>query len=122
MHEYSEKEVKKKLKENKPTELQNIQEFLERGLVSLFDELRIMKQELNALRERIERIEIEIGIQEAPHRTIDSTKLIEEVSNYLRKKKEAYPSDIADYLNVSEEQVMEALEVLKREKKVGEVE
>lgn len=121
--QYSEKEVKEKWNEIKPTELQDIREFLERGLVSsLFDELRMMKQGLSELRDRIERIEIEIGIQEVPRRAIDLMKLIEEVTNYLREKKEAYPSDIADYLNVSEEQVMEALEVLKREKKVGEVE
>jgi len=119
---YSEKEVKEKWNEIKPTELQDIQEFLERLFGSLYDELSIMKQKLSELQDRIERIEIEIGIQEVPRRAIDLTKLIEAVSNYLREKKEAYPSDIADYLNVSEERVMEALEVLKREKKVGEVE
>nr|MDO8081902.1 hypothetical protein [Candidatus Freyarchaeota archaeon] len=122
MQGYSEKEVKEKWNEIKPTELQDIQEFLERLFGSLYDELSIMKQKLSELQDRIERIEIEIGIQEVPRRAIDLTKLIEAVSNYLREKKEAYPSDIADYLNVSEERVMEALEVLKREKKVGEVE
>jgi DNA-directed RNA polymerase specialized sigma subunit len=91
-----------------------------RGAVN--DELRIIKQELNELRDKVERIEIAIGIHEAPRRAIDLTKLIEEVSKYLREKKEAYPSDIADYLNISEEQVMEALEALKRQKKVGEIE
>jgi DNA-directed RNA polymerase specialized sigma subunit len=91
-----------------------------RGAVN--DEIRIIKQKLNELRNKVQRIEIAIGVHEVSRRSIDLTKLIEEVSKYLREKKEAYPSDIADYLNISEEQVMEALEVLKMQKKVEEVE
>jgi hypothetical protein len=43
------------------------------------------------------------------------------VASYLKKKGEAYPSEIADELGVSLKEVLAAISVLQKEKKVVEV-
>jgi hypothetical protein len=43
------------------------------------------------------------------------------VASYLREKGEAYPSDIADSLGISINEVLAVISVLKKERKVAEV-
>lgn len=50
-----------------------------------------------------------------------SDKMIRSVSAYLKSKKEAYPSDIADALGISIKEVMRSISFLQRMNKVEEI-
>lgn len=50
-----------------------------------------------------------------------SAEIMQEVESYFKEKGEAYPSEIADELGVSLKEVLAAICILKKEKKVGEV-
>jgi hypothetical protein len=50
-----------------------------------------------------------------------SDEVKEAVASYLREKGEAYPSEIADKLGISIKEVLAALSVFQKEKKVAEV-
>jgi hypothetical protein len=50
-----------------------------------------------------------------------SSEIIEAVESYFKDKGEAFPSEIADKLGISVKEVLAAICILKKEKKVGEV-
>ena len=51
--------------------------------------------------------------------TFEQAKIL--ISDYMKEKSEAYPSDIADDLNLSITVVMDVLKELEKEKKIGVV-
>lgn len=50
-----------------------------------------------------------------------SSEIIGAVASYFKDKGEAYPSEIADKLGISVKEVLAAISILQKEKKVGEV-
>ena len=86
------------------------------SLYSIVDSLRSeivgIKRQLKDIREKSIPITEEFRLV--------SQEIVESVASYLREKKEAYPSDIADELGISIKQVMSAISILKQSKRVGE--
>jgi len=123
---YSEQQIKSIWEKAKPKKIEDrlgdLEEFLEkRGISSLLPELNILKSQVVDLQERVERLEGEHAFREVIIRKFSRKKTKEMIANYLRKKGEAFPSDVADDLGLSIVDVMEAMKALKKEKKVEEV-
>ena len=47
---------------------------------------------------------------------------MDKVSDYLKSHREAYPSEIADFLGVSIKEVMKSIQVLKNQRKIEVIE
>ena len=85
------------------------------GLHRIVDSLRsdvdYLKREVKDMRERT------LPRQVFP---LPSDEIVESVASYLKERREAYPSDIADKLGISIREVMSAISILREAKKVGE--
>lgn len=86
--------------------------YLENAVDSLRLEIASMKHDVEV---GMFRSTAAIDVTEPP-----SSELIDSVASYMKEKGEAYPSDIADALDVSLKEVFAALSSLKEEEKVGE--
>jgi len=122
VREYSEAEVKKIWNKTKPTRIEELQDsVVNKGASSIYPEMDILKDEIRELRDRVERLEIEREPKEIVVKKFSPEKTKKMVANYLKEKNEAFPSDIADGLELSILDVMIALKTLQKEKQVGEV-
>jgi len=92
--------------------------YLEDKINDLAITVALQKMEIESLKKELADIKKTIpfkGIR------IPDRKVLGSVVAYLKEKKEAYPSEIADALGISVREVMEAISFLHANKKVEEV-
>jgi len=124
MSEYfDKKEMLDKYEDIKLNKFEELEMYLKmRGIDYLFPILNEIKNEITDIKTRLNRIEIKTGITEIPINMSDIQNELNKVADYLKTNKEAYPSEIADYLNLSIKDVMNAIQVLKSQKKIEVIE
>jgi len=94
-------------------------------IARLEDRLNSLAAIVDSLVSEIKDIKAELGKgQEVSIREVirlPSKEVRESVASYLKKKGEAYPSDIADALGMSIKEVLAVISILKEEQKVAEI-
>jgi hypothetical protein len=93
--------------------------YLEERVKELYEIVRFQAIEIASLKKQI----ISINKTIFPFQEVSkpSEELIESVATYLKNRKEAYPSEIADALEISIKEVMGAISYLQEKNKVEEV-
>jgi hypothetical protein len=91
--------------------LENRVSFLEAIVESLTNQIVHLQAQLSE--------KVVFAIKEELHPP--SSEIIDAVESYFKDKGEAYPSEIADKLGISVKEVVAAICILQKEKKVGEV-
>lgn len=120
---YTEKEMKELYKKIKPTKIDEIEMAIKtKGIEALYPFLNEIKNETNDIKSRLTRIEITLGLEEIPVNVLEVKDIIDKVSDYLKNNKEAYPSEIADFLGISIKDVMKSIQILKHQKKIEVIE
>jgi len=84
------------------------------------EQINSLKHEIVVIRRDLEDMKAQLGREAVPE-ALPSREIMDAIALYLKKEKEAYPSDIADALGISVREVLAALSILKQERKVAEV-
>ena len=90
---------------------------LEDRINSLEFKMRLLEAQIAKTQTHLAKRATAIIKEESP----PSIEITEAVAAYLRERGEAYPSEIADKLGISVREVLSALSVLRKERKVAEV-
>ncbi|KXB07737.1 hypothetical protein AKJ51_00040 [candidate division MSBL1 archaeon SCGC-AAA382A20] len=115
----SEEEIMSKTVQDSLRNMFKSLEEIESPMVQKLDQVH---EKLDRIEERLERLEEVNQMQTVVVREISEEQAREEILDYLEEKEKAYPSDIAEDLNISLGLTLDVIHDLKEEEKLGEVE
>lgn len=120
--EYNEKDLQALWDTIKTKPIEDTNRLLDSHLfIKVYPQIEFLKDIVYELKDRMDRVEVELGILDVPKNPTKFENVNEDVEKILSIKKEAYPSEIADELGVSIKTVIDVLERLEKEKMVEEI-